>query len=64
MNSDQVRQLIQGIGVMAELWTITFKGFKAQGMGDGEALMHTKAFMSIMMDTVIDSNGTTKEEDI
>lgn len=51
MNNDQVNQLIQGIGMMTELWIITYQGFVKQGMGNEEAIMHTKALMSIMVES-------------
>lgn len=61
MNSDQVNQLIQGIGMMTELYMITYQNFKSQKLSEEEAIMHTKAFMSIMMDSFIGSNDGTKE---
>ena len=62
MNNDAVNQLIQGIGVMAELWTITFKSFISQGLKVSEAMEHTKAFMSVIVENIIssDSNGGKK----
>lgn len=51
MNNEQVNQLIQGIGMMTELWVITFQGFVKQGMSNEEAIMHTKALMSIMVES-------------
>lgn len=57
MNNDQVRQIIQGIGTLAELWLITFQSFKNQGLSDETATMHTKALMSIMVDSFHDSGG-------
>ena len=62
MNNDAVNQLIQGIGVMAELWTITFKSFINQGLKVSEAMEHTKAFMSVIIENIIssDSNGGKK----
>ena len=59
MNNDMVNQLIQGIGVMAELWTITFKSFTSQGCEESEAMEHTKAFMSVILTTSL-SNGCKK----
>ncbi len=59
MNNDQVKQIIAGIGVLSELWTITYQGFKRQGMNDDDAIKHTKALMSIMVDSFFD--GNTKE---
>lgn len=61
MNSDQVNQLIQGIGMMTELYMITYQNFKSQKLSEEEAIKHTKAFMSIMMDSFIGSNDETKE---
>lgn len=60
MNNEQVNQLIQNIGLCTELWLITYGGFKKQGMSDNEATMHTKAFMSTMLETFMssgDANG-------
>lgn len=51
MNNEQVNQLIQGIGMMTELWSITYQGFIKQGMSAEEAIMHTKALMSIMVES-------------
>lgn len=51
MNNEQVNQLIQGIGMMTELWIITYNGFVNQGMTDEDAIMHTKALMSIMVES-------------
>ena len=62
MNNDAVNQLILGIGAMAELWTITFKSFVSQGFTVSEAMEHTKAFMSVIIENTIssDSNGGKK----
>ena len=60
MNSDAVNQLIQGIGVMAELWTITFKSFISQGLKVSEAMEHTKALMSVIIENTMETNGGKK----
>lgn len=60
MNNDAVNQLIQGIGVMAELWTITFKSFISQGLKVPEAMEHTKAFMSVIIENTMEINGGKK----
>lgn len=60
MNNDAVNQLIQGIGVMAELWTITFKSFINQGFTISDAMLHTKAFMSVIIENTMESNGGKK----
>lgn len=63
MNNQQVNQLIQGIGVLTELWMITYQGFKQQGLNDNEAMAHTKAFMSVTLGSFFDSNGKVEGKD-
>ena len=60
MNSDAVNQLIQGSGVMDELWTITFKSFINQGLKVPEPMEHTKAFMSVIIENTMETNGGKK----
>lgn len=57
MNSEQVNNIIQGIGVMTELWTITYQSFRKQGLNEIEAVRHTKELMSIMVDSFYGSGG-------
>ena len=58
MNNEQVNELIKGIGLITELWMITYKNFLAQGLSTEEATMQTKAFMAIMMESIIGTNNT------
>lgn len=60
MNNEQVNQLISGIGLMTELWVITYQGFIKQGMNADEAIMHTKALMSIMVESFYGNNQEEK----
>ena len=57
MTGGQINQIIQGIGLMTEMYTITYQSFKKQGLGDEEAIKHTKAFISVMMDSIVDTSG-------
>lgn len=52
--NEKLKSFIDGIGVFAEIWTITFNSFKKQGMNDAEAIKHTSAFMSSFMRTALD----------
>lgn len=61
MNTDQVNQLIQGIGLMTELYTITYQNFKKQNMSDKEAIAHTKAFMSVIVDSIVSFGGANEQ---
>lgn len=62
MNNDQIDQLIQGIGIMTDLWVITYQNFKNHGMNDTDAVNNTKALMSVMVDSVI-NNKTWRTSD-
>lgn len=52
MNNNALTELMQGIGMLTELWTITYQGFTAQGLSEAEAMMHTKGFMAAMIDSI------------
>lgn len=43
--NEQLKELINSIGMMTELWMITYEGFKRQGMAEKDALLHTREFM-------------------
>lgn len=51
MNNNQLNDLIKGLGMMCELWIITYQNFKAQKLSEEEAMKHTAAFMSIMIES-------------
>lgn len=55
-----LKDFLTGIGAMVELWTVIFKGFKAQGYEDKDALTHTKAFMETVIKTGGDLGGSNQ----
>lgn len=63
MNADQVNQFIQNIGLMTEIYMITYSGFKKQGLNDRDALMHTKTLLSAMLETFMESNGNKEAKE-
>lgn len=63
MNNDQVKQIIQGIGVMTELWSITYNGFVQQGLSPQDAIVHTKGFMSVMLGLFLNADGSGEEKE-
>lgn len=62
MTGDQINQIIQGIGLMTEMYTITYQSFKKQGLSDEEAIKHTKAFISVMMDSIVGIDGKSTQQ--
>lgn len=53
MNGDKMKEFLTGVGLMTELWMITYNGFKKQGLTDQDALAHTKAFMSMTIESMM-----------
>ena len=44
-----LNDLIQGMGTLTQIWTITYQSFREQKMSNEEAMIHTQALMSTMM---------------
>lgn len=53
MNNDKLSEFINAIGMMTEIWSVTYRGFKKQGLNDSEALMHTTGLMKALIDTTM-----------
>lgn len=62
MTNDQINQIIQGIGLMTEMYTITYQSFKKQGLSDKEAIIRTKAFISVMINSVLGSDNKDTQQ--
>lgn len=63
MGNNPISNIIQGLGTLAELWVITFKSFKNQGMDDKTATMHTKGLMSVMVEAFYGGNKEDADGD-
>lgn len=61
MNNDKILEIIQSIGVMTDMWIITYRSFMEHGMSSDEAIMHTKALMGSMLESTI-GNKSTEEK--
>ena len=62
-NNDAVQELINGIGLMTELWIIVYDSFTSHGMNDREAFVHTREFMSVITGFILNTGNTGKTED-
>lgn len=60
MNSDRMKDFLTGVGLMTEIWMVTYNGFKKQGLTDQDALAHTKAFMTMAMESML--NGVQEDD--
>ena len=50
--NEKAKEFINNIGLLCEQWTIVFRSFKNQGLSDKDALMHTQAFMSVVLNDI------------
>ena len=56
---EKFKNFINAIGVLTEVWMMTYKSFIDHGHNHTEALTHTREFMSALMHATIANN---KEE--
>lgn len=61
-SSNMLNELIKTIGMMSELWTITYNSFKNMKLSDEEVMNHTKAYMSVIIHEAMTS-GKEKSDD-
>ena len=61
-SSNMLNELIKTIGMMSELWMITYNSFKNMKLSNEEAMKHTKEYMSAIMHEVM-SSGKEKPND-
>ena len=62
MIDDNINNLINNIGVLTELWTITYSGFVRQGFNNLDAMTHTKAFTEAMVKSFMNTKTDKKDE--
>lgn len=61
-SSNMLNELIKTIGMMSELWMITYNSFKNMKLSDEEAMEHTKAYMSVIIHESM-SSGKERPDD-
>ena len=61
MNNDKILEIIQSIGVMTDMWIITYTSFMEHDMSSDEAIMYTKALMSSMLESTIGNKNTEEK---
>lgn len=59
MGSERMKEFLISVGLMTEIWTITYNSFKKQGFTTQDALEHTKAFMAMTIESIM--NGTQED---
>lgn len=48
--NEKLKEFLLGMGVLTELWVVTYNNFRKQGLSHSEALDHTSAFMKTVME--------------
>ena len=61
MNNDKILEIIQSIGVMTDMWIITYRSFMDHDMSNDEAIMHTKALMGSMLESALGNKNTEEK---
>lgn len=62
MDNNALTELMKGIGMLTELWTIAYKGFISQGLSEDKAMVYTKGFMSAMIDFMVRMPNNGQED--
>ena len=58
MNNDKVLEIIQSLGAMTDMWIIIYRSFIEHDMSNDEAIMHTKALMSSILESALGNKNT------
>jgi hypothetical protein len=48
--NEKLQEFLQGMGIMTELWMVTYNNFRKQGLSHSESLDHTAAFTKAIME--------------
>lgn len=51
MNDEQVKTFLDAMGALTELWYTTYQNFVRLGLQPAEALIHTQAMISTLLNT-------------
>lgn len=51
--NEKVKELINAVGMLTEIYMIAYKGFKNQGMSDKDAMLHNREFMTAFTSAMI-----------
>lgn len=51
------KNFVGNLGVLCEMWTLTYKSFLSQGMNPKEAMAHTQGFMTALISSTTQPNG-------
>ena len=54
---EKLKSFIDSMGVLCEVWTLTYTNFVNQGLKPSEAMKHTQGFMSTFIATITQTGG-------
>lgn len=58
--NDGLKNFVNSMGVLCEMWTLTYSSFINQGMCAKDAMMHTQAFMTAVVSASMQNEGGKK----
>ena len=56
MSNEQLKDLFNAMGAVAEIWLIVYNSFRQNGMTEQSAIKHTQAFMTAFMISMFKDN--------
>jgi hypothetical protein len=60
--SEVLKNFIEGIGALTEIWRITYSEFIKSGMKPTEALAHTQGFMTAYLTAGMNGNNKPNKD--
>ena len=58
--NDGLKSFVNSMGVLCEMWTLTYSNFIKQGMHAKDAMMHTQGFMTAVVSASMQNDGGKK----
>ena len=55
--NDGLKSFVNSMGVLCEMWTLTYQTFIKQGMNAKDAMTHTQGFMTSLITASMQNNG-------
>ena len=57
MTNDGLKAFVNSMGVLCEMWTLTYQNFLKQGMNAKDAMIHTQGFMTALVAASMQNGG-------
>ena len=55
--NNNLKSFIDNVGLLCEVWLLTYNKFISQGLNQKDALTHTQGFMTTFIDSMMNYGG-------